>query len=74
MVFAKAVFQVLSFRVCLHDLISRITEVTMGCFIGRIYVVVFVNADDMPRVSCTPLAKRKMLDKCDRYAKEYRKT
>jgi hypothetical protein len=59
------------FCVYLDGLIARLTEAKIGCFIGHIYVGVFVYADDIAIIAPTPLAMRKMLDICDRYANEY---
>jgi hypothetical protein len=62
------------FCIYFDDLISKLIEVRVGCFIGQVYVGVLLYADDvakMPIIAPTPLDMQKILNICDTYANEY---
>ena len=59
------------FCVYIDDLLVRLSNANIGCFIGSNYVGALAYADDLVLLAPTASALRKMLAICDVYAAAY---
>jgi len=61
----------LLFCVYFDILINRLTQSGYGCFIGLVFLAVFVYADDICFIAPTATAMRNLLSVCDIFATDF---
>ena len=59
------------FCIYIDDLLVRLAQSGVGCFIGFNFVDALAYADDIVLIAPTPSAMRQLLLICDMYAVEY---
>jgi len=56
---------------CIDNLLLRLSNCGVGCYIGTNFVCALAYADDIVLLSRTPAAARKLLSICETFAAEY---
>jgi hypothetical protein len=59
------------FCIYIDNLLIKLSQAGVGCYIGRQFVVALAYADDIVLVAPTPTAMRKLLSICSAFAVEY---
>ena len=59
------------FCIYIDDLLLRLSNCGVGCFIWNFFVGALAYADDIVLIAPTPGAKRKLLSVCDDFASDY---
>jgi Reverse transcriptase (RNA-dependent DNA polymerase) len=59
------------FCVYIDELLRRLQDANIGCFIGNVYTGELAYADDVTLVAPTAEALRRMLEICNKYAEEF---
>ena len=66
-----AIISPILFCIYLDDLLCRLRDSGVGCFVGSIFVGALAYADDLSLLSPTPSGIRQMLTICESYAREF---
>jgi hypothetical protein len=66
-----AVLSPILFCIYIDDLLLLLSKVGVGCYIGSRFTGALAYADDIVLIAPTPLAMRKLLNVCEKYANEY---
>ena len=67
----KVNYQPCPFCIYSAELLDKLAEAGVGCYIGNIFVGALADADDIVLLAPTARAIRLMLGICDNYALEY---
>ena len=59
------------FCVHLYELLQRLHESSVGCYIGSLFVGALAYADDIALLAPTPSAIRRLLKICDSFGTEF---
>ena len=71
MVLSKGVLQVLSCSVYIDNLLAKLANCGVGCYIGSVFVAALAYADDIVLLASPPSVLHKMLHMCELFASAY---